>query len=107
MTAVGKRTAIARAIGAVRAGAFLLTGVVLMASACNATGAQTSSHRLERIQRSPQWRDGRFQNTLPETQGSIIEILWKWMTSGDDNAEASGYPAIVRRCGEDFEVGPA
>lgn len=55
-------------------------------------GALPSGARLERIQHSPNYRDGRFQNRYPMPQamqtssmGDRIKILWKFLFDRPDN----------------------
>ena len=66
-------------------------------------GALPSGARLERIQHSPNYRDGRFQNRYPMPQamqtssmGDRIKILWKFLFDRPDNIRPVDSIPVVR-----------
>ncbi len=87
------------AVGLVVAG-----GAVTM-SACVATGQNATGARLEVIKASPNWRDGRFVNSLPTEKAGVFESLGKWLRGADHSAPDSP-PAMVKRVASDFHVAP-
>jgi len=44
---------------------FALTVAVVLFQGCTAFGRRAEGARLARMERSPQWRDGRFRNPQP------------------------------------------
>ena len=66
-------------------------------------GALPSGTRLERILHSPNYRDGRFQNRYPMSQGmqpssmgDRIKILWKFLFDRPDNIRPVDSIPVVR-----------
>ena len=66
-------------------------------------GALPSGARLERIQHSPNYRDGRFQNRYPMPQamqtssmGDRIKILWKFLFDRPDDIRPVDSIPVVR-----------
>ena len=64
-------------------------------------GALPSGARLERIQHSPNYRDGRFQNRYPMSQamqpssmGDRIKILWKFLDRPDNIRPVDSIPVV-------------
>ena len=67
-------------------------------------GALPSGTRLERILHSPNYRDGRFQNRYPMSQGmqpssmgDRIKILWKFLFDRPDNIRPVDSIPVVRQ----------
>ncbi|HEX6245700.1 MAG TPA: MBL fold metallo-hydrolase [Polyangiales bacterium] len=65
----------AKQIGKVVLAVLLLAAVGLLAAAWEGLGQSASGRRLARMQRSPQWRDGRFENPEP-----IVNDFWRVFT---------------------------
>ena len=74
-------------------------------SGCSSRGEVPTGERLERIHRSPQYRDGRFVNPLPRWQGALGSTLWKWVR-GTKHSTPDGKLPIVARSAADFERAP-
>lgn len=74
-------------------------GLLGMTTSCSLT--KFSEARLETVQRSPQWRDGKFHNTLARQDGPFHKILGKWMRSSGHTVPKTDLPVFVRR-GADF-----
>ncbi|MEM0962943.1 MAG: MBL fold metallo-hydrolase [Bacteroidota bacterium] len=54
----------------------------LTVEAWPALGGEIEGARLERVQQSPQYRDGAFRNLLPEqTTGFSVGVMWDFVTS--------------------------
>jgi L-ascorbate metabolism protein UlaG (beta-lactamase superfamily) len=78
-----------------------------MADVWTALGTKATGSRLERMQTSPQYRDGRFQNTLPVRDlTSPIPILFKFFFSSSENREPAEPVPVVAREPEDFAAIP-
>lgn len=95
---------ILRALGAlVVLGA--LVGVGIGQSACAAMGTAATGKRLERMEASPQWKEGRFDNDLTRVQASFGEMMSNWI--GDEAVTApEELPTIAKRKGSDYETPP-
>lgn len=65
-------------------------------NACSATRTTASQARLADVQASPQWRDGKFQNTLPRHDGPMTEMLTKWLAGVDHTVPATPLPVMER-----------
>lgn len=90
--------------------AALVLTVVLIASTAwlDALGAAPTGERLARIQRSPNYRDGSFQNpeaTSLATQGSTWQTLHQWL-GGHEQRVPPGPMPIVTLTRADFERPP-
>jgi L-ascorbate metabolism protein UlaG (beta-lactamase superfamily) len=78
-----------------------------MIDAWAALGTKPSGERLERIEQSPQYRDGRFRNTLPRvSDGFSFETTWEFFTGGSDYRAPQAPLPVVTRTAADF-AGPA
>ncbi len=67
-------------------------------------GTQSEGARLERLQRSPNYADGRFVNTLPQHEGEMLPMLKKWLFQSNAFREPSEPLPVVHRVAEDFAV---
>ena len=66
-------------------------------------GGTPTGERLDRMQRSPQWRDGRFRNALPTLSAGDGGSIWEWFF-GDKSLRRPQQPvSIVPRTASDFE----
>jgi L-ascorbate metabolism protein UlaG (beta-lactamase superfamily) len=75
----------------------------------DAFGARATGDRLARMQRSPQYRDGKFQNPVPTTQvlpGAMFSTL-KHQLTGKEQRVPPGPLPIVSRTPADFATPPA
>jgi L-ascorbate metabolism protein UlaG (beta-lactamase superfamily) len=75
-------------------------------SARRAIGADSTSARLDRIRKSPQYRDGRFTNTLPRVDAPPLEMLQGWLFGGSSHASPTEPIPIVPRKGADYTKPP-
>jgi L-ascorbate metabolism protein UlaG (beta-lactamase superfamily) len=81
--------------------------MMLIASMWNAFGARPSGERLARIERSPQYHDGRFRNTLPTvSDGLSFATLWGFLAGGSDHRQPGAAPPVVMRTAADFADAP-
>lgn len=73
--------------------------------AYTAMGATMSELRSGNYESSPQWRKGKFRNTLPR---SAIDpgVLLDFFFSDDAQREPEAYPEIVKLTGEEFAAPP-
>ena len=92
-------------------GLIAIAVVVLLASTdwLDTLGAAPTGERLARIQRSPHYRDGGFQNpeaTSLAVSGSTWETMKRWV-AGHEQRVPPGPMPIVQLTRKDFEQGPA
>jgi L-ascorbate metabolism protein UlaG (beta-lactamase superfamily) len=69
-------------------------------------GARISGARLARAARSPQWRDGKFQNRRPRVDGPIIKGMWKFAFGGSPDRKPSTPVPVVARTRTDYDSPP-
>jgi hypothetical protein len=62
-------------VALVMMGVVVLGGMAIGISACAAMGTAADGKRLQRMQASPQWKDGRFDNELERVDGDMTEML--------------------------------
>ena len=74
-------------------------------SACIATGQSAAGARLDAMKASPNWRDGKFVNSLAPVEFGLIKPLIKWMR-GADNTVPDGRLPVVELTARDFEGAP-
>ena len=67
-------------------------------------GGSLEGERLDRIRRSPQWRDGAFQNALPSFAGGSPASIWEFLFGDKALRQPSEAVPIVRRSRADFEA---
>jgi L-ascorbate metabolism protein UlaG (beta-lactamase superfamily) len=79
-------------------------GAVTMTK-CMATEQSATGERLDTIEASPNWRDGKFVNSLPARQASVSKSLGKWLR-GTDNAVPDSPVPVVKRAASEFDVAP-
>ena len=65
-------------------------------------GGTPEGRRLDRMQRSPQWRDGRFRNATPTVLGGSPKAAWEWLTADRGLRQPSGEVPTARRTAADF-----
>ncbi|MEM6326595.1 MAG: MBL fold metallo-hydrolase, partial [Bacteroidota bacterium] len=79
----------------------LVTGLTV--EAWPALGAQPEGERLARVQQSPQYREGAFQNALPEqTTGFTASAVWDFVTDKTPFKEPEGRLPTLTRTGAEF-----
>src|SRR5262245_55665949 len=71
-------------------------------AAYDVSGTAPAGKRLERMQRSTEWRDGRFANAMPRVDGSYSEMMRQWFTGGSAYRSPTEKIPIVARRGADF-----
>src|ERR1700712_2065351 len=62
--------------------------------------------RRERIERSPQWRDGKFRNVNERVDGPLFTTLRKFFWGGSPNRKPHEPIATERRVASDFAEPP-
>lgn len=76
---------------------------VIMFSIWPALGTPAKGDRLARMEASPQYRDGKFANTLPTLRdGANVATVWEFFTGGSDYRTPGQALPVVRRTAEDF-----
>ncbi|WP_405283172.1 MBL fold metallo-hydrolase [Gaopeijia maritima] len=72
-----------------------------------AFGAKPSGARLARIERSPQYRNGRFHNPLARrSDGASLATIWEFFTGGSPHRRPTAPPPHLRRTASDFADPP-
>ena len=84
----------------------LLVGALVVAGATMILADAVAETTTERLEQSPQWRDGRFENALPEQNGSMLVATWKFMTAGEGRVPDAPVD-IMNRTGSDFDGPPS
>ncbi len=84
----------------------VLAGGVVFMSAWEAMGAKPDGPRLEKMKASPQWKDGKFQNTLERIDGSYVKMMGDWFR-GSEHRTPEQAPPFEARTKADFETPPA
>jgi L-ascorbate metabolism protein UlaG (beta-lactamase superfamily) len=94
-----RRVLVAAACLVIAAGGFLVM------DAWTATGKRATGARLATMKASPNWRDGKFVNSLPNVEPKIFKALRKWMSKPDHTVPDTPLP-VVERGASDFDIGP-
>jgi len=71
----------------------------------SATGASAKDGRLAAIEASPNWKHGKFVNTLPQSDIQLAPIFMSWFERPDRTVPEAALPVLARR-GQDFETSP-
>ena len=82
--------------------AFPLMGVM---GAYSATGSRAKDGRLAAIKSSPNWKDGKFVNTLPQSDIRLGPILRDWFDRPSQTEPAIALPVLARQA-SDFVTPP-
>jgi L-ascorbate metabolism protein UlaG (beta-lactamase superfamily) len=88
-----------------------LVGVAALAfapplmGAYSATGARAKDGRLAAMQASPNWKDGKFVNTLPQSDIRLGPILRGWFDRPSQTEPAVALPVVPRQA-SDFAEPP-
>jgi L-ascorbate metabolism protein UlaG (beta-lactamase superfamily) len=82
----------------------LFIGGMTMATSCSTIHYQGA--RRTAIEKSPQWRDGQFHNTLERQDSSIIDLIRKGFHAPDHQVPEINVP-IVKRRAEEFSTPPS
>lgn len=69
-------------------------------------GGQPRGDRLERMQASPRWHEGRFRDVLPREEPRGWSALREWVVDGSAHRVPEAPPPIVTRRAEDFAEAP-
>ncbi|MEO0560316.1 MAG: MBL fold metallo-hydrolase, partial [Bacteroidota bacterium] len=81
----------------------ILVLIGLAIEAWPALGGSIEGERLERVQKSPQYRDGAFQNVLPRVDSAFtMTAMWAFVTDQTPAQVPEAPLATVQRTGEDF-----
>ena len=65
-------------------------------------GGTPEGDRLDRMRRSPQWRDGRFRNTVPSVSAGSPSAVWEFLTANRALRQPSVPVPTVDRTAADF-----
>jgi L-ascorbate metabolism protein UlaG (beta-lactamase superfamily) len=99
-----KRHPVLRILGILAGAVFLLICTIMILS-WSAFGKRAEGARLERMQRSAHYAEGRFYNSLPERQlTSLPSALQRWIFSENTNREPAEPLPVVQRGAADFSV---
>jgi L-ascorbate metabolism protein UlaG (beta-lactamase superfamily) len=79
----------------------------LWLSAREALGGRADGARLARVERSPQWRDGRFRNRLPRVDGPALRMLGAFLFGGSPHRTPGRAPPVSARRRADYAEPPA
>lgn len=79
-------------------------GVVAMNNRTS-IGKRATGARLEAMESSPNWRDGKFVNSLASIEPKFFESLCKWMR-GANNTVPNAMLPLMERVASDFEISP-
>ena len=89
------------------AGSALLGGAVAAGAAAlrlPVFGAAPEGERLDRMRRSPQWRDGTFHNPEASTVGASPTAIWEFVTANRSIRRPAEAVPTVARTRADFEA---
>jgi L-ascorbate metabolism protein UlaG (beta-lactamase superfamily) len=99
----GRRWALRLALALLSLFAVLSLGAVaLRLLAGDAVGADATGERLRRLQGSPQWKGGQFENELARIDGPAHEILRAWIFDGSPHASPAERVPYLERRREDY-----
>jgi len=73
---------------------------------CAATSAGSEAKRMKRTKNSPQWKNGRFVNTLPRRDAGFWAMTMNWI-KGAEHTSPSGPLPVIMRSAADFKEPPA
>ncbi|MBV9879018.1 MAG: MBL fold metallo-hydrolase [Gemmatirosa sp.] len=85
----------------------MTTTTAPLADAIDAKHVTHAAARRARIERSPQWRDGRFRNTLPRVDGPILRMLREFFFGGSKFRRPAVDVPFVHLTAADFAAPPA
>lgn len=74
-------------------------------AAYSAAGASAKDSRLAAMKASPNWKDGKFVNTVLQSDIRLGEIFFGWFDRPDQTEPSSALPVHPRRA-RDFETAP-
>lgn len=74
--------------------------------AYSAAGAKPVDQRLAAMMASPNWRDGRFVNTLPRSDIRLAPIFMSWFNRPNQTEPNTALPVVMLQA-DDFETTPA
>jgi L-ascorbate metabolism protein UlaG (beta-lactamase superfamily) len=69
-------------------------------------GGRPQGARLARIERSPEWRDGKFRNALPRVDGPYSTMLREYFFGGSPYRTPAAPIVTVSRTRADYDVPP-
>lgn len=98
------RSRLGRSLAVLGALALLLIAIGLL-DAWAALGTLPSGERLERIERSPQYRTGRFVDTLPRVDPDLMAAMSRWVRGAPHTQPRSPLPLAPRQT-SDFDATP-
>jgi L-ascorbate metabolism protein UlaG (beta-lactamase superfamily) len=84
----------------------LVLAAIGVADAWRAIGTLPQGERLQRISRSPQYRAGKFVDTLPRVEPDVMAASVRWL-KGVDHSQPDQPPPVAMRQAADFAAPPA
>jgi L-ascorbate metabolism protein UlaG (beta-lactamase superfamily) len=87
----------------------LFLGLVVSSAGLKSFGGKLSGARLQRAQRSPNFKDGKFVNPVPTDKlepGTLMAMLREELFGGEERVPKTRI-AVVRRAKADFATAPA
>ncbi|MCB9787662.1 MAG: MBL fold metallo-hydrolase [Deltaproteobacteria bacterium] len=88
------------------AGVLAILAGGLVVSTWKVTGARATGERLARMQASPRWQDGRFNDTLPRQEPQIGKAALAYFTKRSKYREPDDTPPTLQRSATEFEAPP-
>lgn len=85
----------------------LTLGGVFMILACASTNGSPTGVRQPRLEKSPNFKRGRFVNRLPAKQPPFFETLGEWMKGSQHTSPGKGEVPVVNRTKTDFAELPS
>jgi L-ascorbate metabolism protein UlaG (beta-lactamase superfamily) len=84
----------------------VVIGVAAWASACASTGAVATGARRERVESSPQWKNGSFSNKLSRVDGPADEMMRQWIFGGSEHREPATVLPVESRTRAEYDTPP-
>ncbi|MBD3233045.1 MAG: hypothetical protein GF315_04915 [candidate division Zixibacteria bacterium] len=89
----------------IAAGIAALLGVATGMISYIMDGEIADGARLQAMKASPNWRDGKFVNSLTNVEPKFFEIIGKWIRGAENTAPDAPLP-VVERQASDFDIAP-
>src|SRR5690242_5827031 len=77
-------------------GLVVLAGGSWVTSAQDAMGGRATGARLETMKASPQWKDGRFRNSLDRHDAPLLKSLVQWVRGAEHTVPGEPPPIEAR-----------
>ena len=80
-----------------------VAGGVVEMNSCTSIDKSATGARLEAMKVSPNWRDGKFVNSLVCIEPNVFKSLWKWMHRVNNTVPNTSLP-VMERVTSDFDI---